>query len=215
MTAIEKFVNLPKNLSSRAQVIESGYMTAEELDSIKDVPRSTEMQTGTKWAKVEFEGRVRTLYPFYTLLKESERAIYKEYKKGLKNGSGETRQRKPNEHDMKLDELINELRALGVSKEILAKAESLRQRKQSATKNRFIQTLFGVDNLDELTEPVNLAYVMFRGPNDERADSFQPNPAELFEKGFTPALNMKQVLELIEKLENAGLQVRDKIVDLK
>lgn len=215
MTALEKFVNLPKKFTSKEQIISAGYMTAEEFDAVRDAPRSTEMQSGTRWAKVSFEGKERTLYPFFTLLREPERAIYREYKKGLKNGSGEARQPKQNEHDTKLDELLNELRELGVPKEVLAKAESLRIRK-SAYKNRFVQNLFGVDSVEQLEGPVNLAYVMFRGPDGERADSLQPNPAELFEKGFTPALNMKQVLELIDKLEqNAGIRVRDKIVDLK
>jgi len=205
----KKFVELPKELTSLDKILKAGYMTREEFESVKDMPRSTEMESGTKWAKIKSGDKERTLYPFYSLLTETEKQIYRGYKKNhmstMSSGSP-----KAEELNKELDELKAELVALKVPAEILAKLEKFR----IAKKNSLIADMFGVDTIQALTGKVNLAYVMFRGPNGEFSEELQPNMVDLVQKGFMPKFTLQQVKDNVAKLEAKGILVKGCIVDL-
>ena len=104
-----------------------------------------------------------------------------------------------------------ELIALNVPETVIQKLEQLRMVK----KNNIIFELFGVDNLVHLGGKVNLAYVMFRGPNGEFASELQPDIVELVKKGFMPKFTLDDIKNNVKKLAEKGILVHDTIVDLK
>lgn len=209
-----KFVNLPKQVTNKEAVISGGYMTEEEFNAVKLLPRSTEMESGTKWAKVEFNGKEKTLYPFSGLLTEAEKKIYYNYKKGHRpasDGSSSASSGKIEENNKAIDALKAELQALNVPEDIVAKLEQFRLTKR----NNLIHEMFGVDNIQMLHEKVNLVYVMFRGPNGEFAETRQPSMIEVAQKGFMPKFTLDQVKDNVKKLAAKGIIVDNVIVDLK
>ena len=205
----EKFVSIPKEVTSKQKVIDGGFMTEEEYDKIKLLPRSVEMESGTKWGKIKHGDKERSLYPFSGALTETEKQIYNSYKAGLKSGTG-TSSVKAEDRNKELDELKAELINLKVPAEILSKLEKFRVVK----KNNLIADMFGVDNIQALTGKVNLAYIMFRGPNGEFSEELQPNMVDLVKKGFMPKYTLEQVKSNVEKLATKGIIVNNTIVDL-
>lgn len=205
----EKFVSIPKEVTSKQKVIDGGFMTEEEYDKIKLLPRSVEMESGTKWGKIKYGDKERSLYPFSGALTETEKQIYNSYKAGLKSGTG-TSSVKAEDRNKELDELKAELINLKVPAEILSKLEKFRVVK----KNNLIADMFGVDNIQALTGKVNLAYIMFRGPNGEFSEELQPNMVDLVKKGFMPKYTLEQVKSNVEKLATKGIIVNNTIVDL-
>ena len=205
----EKFVSIPKDITSKQKVIDGGFMTEEEYDKIKLLPRSAEMESGTKWGKIKYGDKERSLYPFSGALTETEHQIYNSYKAGLRSGTGTTSV-KAEDRNKELDELKAELISLKVPAEILSKLEKFRVVK----KNSLISDMFGVDTIQALTGKVNLAYIMYRGPNGEFSESLQPDPVDLVKKGFMPKYTLEQVKSNVEKLATKGIIVKNTIVDL-
>ena len=115
------------------------------------------------------------------------------------------------EHNTKIEQLKQELIALNVPESVIQKLEQLKVVK----KNNIIFELFGVDNLVHLGGKVNLAYVMFRGPNGEFASELQPDIVELVKNGFMPKFTLDQVKDKVKKLADKGILVHNTIVDLK
>ena len=208
----EKFVAIPKEITSLDKILAGGYMTKEQYDLVKTLPRSTEMESGTKWAKIKSGDKERTLYPFYGCLTEAEKQIYRDYKKGHASGTSTSASSpKAEENNKALDELKDELIKLKVPAELISKLEKFR----IAKKVGLISEMFGVDTIQQLTGKVSLAYVMFRGPNGEFADELQPNMVDLVQKGFMPKFTLQQVKDNIEKLAAKGIILDKVIVDLK
>lgn len=212
-TIAAKFVMIPKEITSKDKIIAGGYLSEQEYELVKKLPRSTEMESGTKWAKIKSGDKERSLYPFYGCLTEAEKQVYRDYKKGLSSATGTSTGSniKADEHNMKLEQLKQELIALNVPETVIQKLEQLRMVK----KNNIIFELFGVDNLVHLGGKVNLAYVMFRGPNGEFASVLQPDIVELVKNGFMPKFTLDQIKSNVKKLAEKGILVHNTIVDLK
>lgn len=209
-----KFVAIPKDVTSKDRIISGGYLSEAEYEVIKQLPRATEMESGTKWAKIKAGDKERSLYPFYGCLTETEKQIYRDYKKGHSSGSAggtSATSVKADENNKALDELKAELTELGVPAETIAKLEQFRKTK----KNNLIAEMFGVDYIQALSGKVNLAYIMFRGPNGEFSEDLQPNMVSLVQKGFMPKFTLQQVKDNVEKLAAKGIDVHATIVDLQ
>ena len=169
------------------------------------------MESGTKWAKIKSGNKERTLYPFYGCLTEPEKAIYRDYKKGRSTG-GSSLSSKVNENNKTLDSLKAELLALNVPMETISKLEQFRVTKKVG----LIYEMFGYDTVSTIPGKVNLAYVMYRGPNDEFADTLQPDVVDLIvNKGFMPKFTLGQIKTNIKKLAERGINLENVIVDLK
>lgn len=213
-TIAAKFVMIPKEITSKDKIISGGYLSEQEYELVKKLPRSSEMESGTRWAKIKSGDKERSLYPFYGCLTESEKQVYRDYKKGLSSATGTSagsNSIKADEHNAKIEQLKQELIALNVPESVIQKLEQLKMVK----KNNIIFELFGVDNLVHLGGKVNLAYVMFRDANGNFAQELQPDIVELVKNGFMPKFTLDQVKDKVKKLAEKGILVHNTIVDLK
>lgn len=203
----EKFGKIPTDLTKSGDIIAQGFLTQEEFDNLPYCPRSSEMTSATAWPKIGG----RKTYPLSGALTLEETEMYYEYKKNHKPGTASVSSPKAEENNKALDELKEELIKLKVSADIIAKLEKFR----IAKKVGLISEMFGVDTIQQLTGKVNLAYVMFRGPNGEFSEELQPNMVDLVQKGFMPKFTLQQVKDNIEKLAGKGIILDKVIVDLK
>ena len=213
-TIAAKFVMIPKEVTSKDKIIAGGYLNEQEYELVKKLPRSSEMESGTKWAKIKSGDKERSLYPFYGCLTEAEKQVYRDYKKGLSSATGTSARSnsiKADEHNEKIEQLKQELIALNVPETVIQKLEQLKVVK----KNNIISELFGVDNLVQLGGKVNLAYVMFRDANGNFAQELQPDIVELVKNGFMPRFTLDDIKNKVKKLAEKGILVHDTIVDLK
>lgn len=210
LSAIDKFVGLDSKVTSWKQVQELGLMTEEEFRSLKDVPRSVEMKSATQWPKVrDSNGNERTLYPFYSILTEPEKAIYRQYKNSRVKKAAEDNSEVVRKNNEIIDEIILELKKLKVEQPIIDKLLTLKKVK----KNDDLVKLFGVNSLSELGGDVNMAYVMFR-KDGKFSDELMPKMEDLVMKGYLPVIGLKEIYDTMDKLEKKGIIVSQKIVDL-
>lgn len=208
----EKFGKIPNSYTKSGDIIAAGLLTQEEFDNLPYCPRSQEMgnlEGCPTWPKIGG----RKTYPLSGALNAQETEAYYNYKKLHKPAavSGGVSSAQSEEHNKKVDALIAELRALNVPENVIAQAAALKKVK----KNTILFDMFGVDSVQDLKGHVNLAYVMFRGPDGEFSEELEPSMVDLVTKGFMPKFTLQQVKDNIAKLKEKGILVEGVIVDLK
>ena len=205
----KKFGAIPTAYTKASDIIRDGFLTQEEFDNLPYCPRSEEMKSATSWPKIGG----RKTYPLSGILTPEETEIYYEYKKGHKPSTsvGSSGKSVSEETQKTIDSIRAFLNDNGASEELMSQFEALIPRK----KNGLIYTMFGVDYINKLGGKVNLAYVMFRGPNGEFASELQPNVADLFNAGFMPAFTLQQIKDNLKKLADKGIILDEVIVDLE
>lgn len=202
----EKFGKIPAAITKKADIIAGGYLTEEEFAELQNCPRSTPMSSGTVWPKIGG----RKTYPLSGVLNAEERRMYYDYKKNHKPGTVSVG-KGPSEEVQKHIESVREFLKEKGTPELIAEFEAIIPQK----KVELVEEMFGVSSPNLLTGKVNLAYVMFRGPNGEFAEELQPNGADLFTKGFMPKYGLQQVKDNLAKLEAKGIKMSGCIVDLQ
>ena len=142
-----------------------------------------------------------------------ETEMYYEYKKAHRPGASAGTSGKGLSEDTQktIDSIRTFLQENKAPAELLAQFEALIPHKKIG----LISAMFGVDHIQQLSGKVNLAYVMFRGPNGEFASELQPKAADLFSAGFMPAFTLQQIKDNLKKLADKGVNLYDTIVDLK
>ena len=208
-TLVKKFGAIPTSYTKASDIINAGLLTQEEFDNLPYCPRSEEMKSATSWPKIGG----RKTYPLSGTLTPEETEMYYEYKKGHKPGTsiGISGKSISEETQKTIDSIRAFLNNNGASEELMSQFEALIPRKKIG----LISAMFGVDNINSLGGKVNLAYVMFRGPNGEFASELQPNAADLFNAGFMPVFTLQQVKDNLKKLADKGIILDGVIVDLK
>ena len=204
-----KFGAIPTSYTKASDIIRDGFLTQEEFDNLPYCPRSGEMKSATSWPKIGG----RKTYPLTGVLTPEETEMYYEYKRGHSHDTSEGLSRKSvsEETQKTIDSIRAFLNDNGASEELMSQFEALIPHK----KNGLILAMFGVEYINKLGGKVNLAYVMFRGPNGEFASELQPNAADLVNAGFMPAFTLQQIKDNLKKLEDKGIILDDVIVDLK
>ena len=206
---VKKFAAIPTAYTKSSDIIAAGFLTQEEFDNLPYCPRSEEMKSATSWPKIGG----RKIYPLSGALTMEETEMYYEYKRGHKSSTsvGLSGKSVSEETQKTIDSIRAFLNDNGASEELMSQFEAIIPRK----KNGLISAMFGVDNINRLGGKVNLAYVMFRGPNGEFASELQPNAADLFNAGFMPVFTLQQIKDNLKKLANKGIILDGVIVDLK
>lgn len=206
---VEKFGAIPTTYTKASDIIRDGFLTQEEFDNLPYCPRSEKMKSATSWPKIGG----RKTYPLSGILTPEETEMYYEYKKGHKPGASVGLYGKSVSEETQ--KMIDSIRAFlndnGASEELMSQFEALIPHKKIG----LISAMFGVDNIQQLSGKVNLAYVMFRGPNGEFASELQPKAADLFNAGFMPAFTLQQIKDNLKKLADKGINLYNTIVDLK
>lgn len=202
----EKFGKIPTSYTKKDSIIADGLLTEEEFEALPIVPRSVPMKSATQWPQIGG----RKVYPLSGALSYEETEMYYAYKKEHKPSStGVASRTLTDEQKQTIDEIR---KVLADNPELLAKFEALLPKK----KNGMLEQLFGVSDVALLKGKVNLAYVMFRGPNGEFAEELQPkNVGKLFEAGFEQKFRKAEVLEKVAALKEKGIDVSGVIVDLQ
>ena len=205
----EKFGKIPTSYNKKADIIAAGLLTEEEFDNLPYCPRSTEMESGTKWPQIG----ERKVYPLSGALTAEESQMYYDYKKALRTGSDGTGKSKTisQEVQTKIDSIKAFLKENGASAELMAQFEEIIPHK----KDSLLTKMFGVEHPAQLAGKVNLAYVMFRGPNGEFSEELQPNVGDLWTKGFMPVFTITQVKDNLKKLAEKGVILDGVITDLQ
>lgn len=205
----KKFGTIPTSYTKASDIIRDGLLTQEEFDNLPYCPRSEEMKSATSWPKIGG----RKTYPLSGVLTMEETEMYYEYKKGHKPSTsvGLSGKGISEETQKTIDSIRAFLNDNGASEELMSQFEALIPHKKVG----LISAMFGVDNIQQLGGKVNLAYVMFRGPNGEFASELQPNAADLFSAGFMPAFTLQQIKDNLKKLADKGYILDGVIVDLK
>lgn len=206
---VKKFGAIPANYTKSADIIAAGFLTQEEFDNLPYCPRSEEMKSATSWPKIGG----RKTYPLSGALTIEETEMYYEYKKSHRPGSSIcTSGNGPSEETQKtIDSIRTFLQENKAPAKLLAQFEAIIPHKKIG----LISAMFGVDNIQQLRGKVNLAYVMFRGPNGEFASELQPKASDLFAAGFMPAFTLQQIKDNLKKLADKGINLYNTIVDLK
>lgn len=206
---VKKFGAIPTAYTKASDIIAAGLLTQEEFDNLPYCPRSEEMKSATSWPKIGG----RKIYPLSGALTPEETEMYYEYKKGHKPSAsvGLSGKCVSEETQKTIDSIRAFLNEKNAPAELVEQFEALIPRKKIG----LISAMFGVDNINSLGGKVNLAYVMFRGPNGEFASELQPNAADLFTAGFMPAFTLQQIKDNLKKLADKGIILDGVIVDLK
>lgn len=201
-----KFVEVPTSITSKKQVIEGGYLTDDEFEQLVNVPRSTEMLSGTKWPKIGCNGKERTLYPFYSVLLPHEKQMYREYRK---SGTRDTvpRSTRNAEHNEKVNKLYEELKAAGVGEELLAQVAALKV----VTRAGDFEKVFGF--APETNTRVTTAYLMFRDTQGNFLTEHEPDVAECFAQGCRVGMDTKSLYKALVKLRAAGYELEKYVID--
>lgn len=205
----KKFGAIPTSYTKTSDIIRDGLLTQEEFDNLPYCPRSEEMKSATSWPKIGG----RKTYPLSGVLTMEETEMYYEYKRGHKPSAsiGTSGKGISEETQKTIDSIRAFLNDNGAPAELVEQFEALIPHRKVG----LISAMFGVDNIQQLGGKVNLAYVMFRGPNGEFASELQPNAADLFSAGFMPAFTLQQIKDNLKKLADKGYILDGVIVDLK
>lgn len=205
----KKFGAIPTSYTKVSDIIRDGLLTQEEFDNLPYCPRSEEMKSATSWPKIGG----RKTYPLSGTLTMEETEMYYEYKRGHKPSAsvGISGKGISEETQKTIDSIRAFLNDNGAPAELVGQFEALIPHRKVG----LISAMFGVDNILQLGGKVNLAYVMFRGPNGEFASELQPNAADLFSAGFMPAFTLQQIKDNLKKLADKGYILDGVIVDLK
>lgn len=203
------FGAIPISYTKASDIIRDGLLTQEEFDNLPYCPRSEEMKSATSWPKIGG----RKTYPLSGVLTMEETEMYYEYKKGHKPSAsiGISGKAISEETQKTIGSIRAFLKDNKAPAELIEQFEALIPHKKVG----LISAMFGVDNIQQLGGKVNLAYVMFRGPNGEFASELQPNAADLFSAGFMPAFTLQQIRDNLKKLADKGYILDGVIVDLK
>lgn len=206
---VKKFGAIPTAYTKASDIIAAGLLTQEEFDNLPYCPRSEKMKSATSWPKIGG----RKTYPLSGALTMEETEMYYEYKKGHKPSTsvGLSGKSVSEETQKTIDSIRAFLQENKAPAELMAQFEALIPHKKIG----LISAMFGVDNINSLGGKVNLAYVMFRGPNGEFASELQPNAADLFNAGFMPVFTLKQVKDNLKKLADKGFLLQGLLVDLE
>lgn len=205
----KKFGIIPTSYTKASDIIRDGLLTQEEFDNLPYCPRSEEMKSATSWPKIGG----RKTYPLSGALTMEETEMYYEYKKGHKPSTsvGLSGKGVSEETQKTIDSIRAFLKDNEAPAELMSQFEALIPHKKVG----LISAMFGVEHINQLSGKVNLAYVMFRGPNGEFASELQPNAADLFNAGFMPAFTLQQIKDNLKKLADKGYILDEVIVDLK
>ena len=205
----KKFGTIPTSYTKASDIIRDGLLTQEEFDNLPYCPRSEEMKSATSWPKIGG----RKTYPLSGVLTMEETEMYYEYKKGHKPSTsvGTSGKGISEETQKTIDSIRAFLKDNEAPAELMSQFEALIPHKKVG----LISAMFGVEHINQLSGKVNLAYVMFRGPNGEFASELQPNAADLFNAGFMPAFTLQQIKDNLKKLADKGYILDEVIVDLK
>lgn len=205
----KKFGTIPTSYTKASDIIRDGLLTQEEFDNLPYCPRSEEMKSATSWPKIGG----RKTYPLSGVLTMEETEMYYEYKRGHKPSAsvGTSGKGISEETQKTIDSIRAFLKDNNAPVELVEQFEALIPHKKVG----LISAMFGVDSINQLGGKVNLAYVMFRGPNGEFASELQPNAADLFNAGFMPAFTLQQIKDNLKKLADKGYIFDEVIVDLK
>ena len=205
----KKFGTIPTSYTKASDIIRDGLLTQEEFDNLPYCPRSEEMKSATSWPKIGG----RKTYPLSGALTMEETEMYYEYKKGHKPSTsvGLSGKGVSEETQKTIDSIRAFLKDNEAPAELMSQFEALIPHKKVG----LISAMFGVEHINQLNGKVNLAYVMFRGPNGEFASELQPNAADLFSAGFMPAFTLQQIKDNLKKLADKGYILDEVIVDLK
>lgn len=214
--AVDKYVHLPKNLTSKAKVMESGLMTEEEWALIPSAERSSPMVSNSKWAKVKAsDGTERTLMPFTTLLTKEERDIYNNVRAERK--TGETRPRAQLkkadiEFNADIDGVLEELLTANLDNEHVAAAIAKLKSMKKVAKDNELMKYFNVSCAEDLPEQMTVQYLMFRNMNEEFADDYMITECP---DGFMPYYGLKDIKDMLDKIEKKIPDIKSRIVNLK
>lgn len=205
----KKFGTIPTSYTKASDIIRDGLLTQEEFDNLPYCPRSEEMKSATSWPKIGG----RKTYPLSGVLTMEETEMYYEYKRGHKPSAsvGISGKGISEETQKTIDSIRAFLNDNEAPAELIEQFEALIPHKKVG----LISAMFGVEHVYQLGGRVNLAYVMFRGPNGEFASELQPNAADLFNAGFMPAFTLQQIKDNLKKLAAKGIILDEAIVDLK
>lgn len=215
--AVDKYVHLPKTLTNKAAVLESGLMTEEDWALIPYAERSAPMVSNSKWAKVKAsDGTERSLMPFSSLLTKEERAIYNGVRAERK--TGETRPRAQLkkadiEFNADIDSVLEELLASDVSNnEHVASAIAKLKAMKKVAKDNELMKYFNVSCVEDLPEQMTMQYLMFRTMDEEFADDCMITECPA---GFIPYYGLKDIKDMLDKIEKKIPDIKSRIVNLK
>lgn len=204
----KKFGAIPKGYTKKDDIIAAGLLTDEEFGQLPYAPRSKPMESATQWPYIGG----RKTYPLSGVLTVEETEMYYEYKKGKRSSStGSSTGRSLTEEQQKVADSIRQfLKDNECPEELRLQFEALMPKKKPS----LLKEMFNVDTPQELKGKVNIAYVMFRGPEGQFAEELEPNGADLFSKGFMPVFTIPQIRENLKKLSEKGIIMDGVIVDL-
>lgn len=205
----KKFGTIPTSYTKASDIIRDGLLTQEEFDNLPYCPRSEEMKSATSWPKIGG----RKTYPLSGVLTMEETEMYYEYKRGHKPSAsvGLSGKGISEETQKTIDSIRAFLKDNEAPAELIEQFEAIIPHKKVG----LISAMFGVEHVYRLGGKVNLAYIMFRGPNGEFASELQPNAADLFSAGFMPVFTLQQIKDNLKKLAAKGIILDEAIVDLK
>lgn len=211
-----KFGAIPSKLTQKKEIVPA-YLTEEEFSQLPYCPRSytpVEMKSASDWPKI---GNRRT-YPLSGVLTPEETVAYYAFRNLHKpEGSSTTpKASMSKEREEEINKTLAELRE--VCKKNPKLLESLEKNIVAYLPKRkvsLVEEMFGVENFSALGGKVTLAYVQFRGPNGEFADTLTPKGGELYDKGFEIKYTTNMIRENLKKLEAQGIILWDSIIDLK
>lgn len=235
-TLVNRFVKVPTDVKTSEALIALGYFTKEELflskpadgkgkanyrssplaKALQNAARTSIMVNGSDWPKVKDEdGNTRVITGFSWALSDEEYAMYMAYYHRTHPGTRTTTTVKmPNDRALKA---VEQIRAYLMEHEApqdllddLGTLESL----VPVPKCPLLQEMFNVSHVGALKGKVNLAYVMFRGPNGEFSEDLQPSMVDLVTRGFMPKYTKDLVKSNLAKLKAKGIIMDGCIVDL-
>lgn len=215
--AVDKYVHLPKTLTSKAAVIESGLMTEHDWALIPYAERSSPMQTNSRWAKVRAsDGIERSLMPFSSLLTEEEHAIYNNVRAERKTGIARPRaQLKKADIDFNadIDRVLEDLFQADVpDNEHVASAIAKLKALKKVAKDNDLMKYFNVSCIEDLPEQMTVQYLMFRTMDEEFADDCMITECPA---GMIPYYGLKDVKDMLDKMEKKIPDIKSRIVGLK
>lgn len=198
---VTTFVNIDPKATRREAV--DAVLTPQEIDVLKTVPRDVPMSGPNKSqfpVLKDTHGKARTMFPFLCCMTDEEKAMY--YGGTSQNATAaET-----------VFKYLKTIKTEIVPDEVWTAINTLMPKSKAKGPNTApLYELFGVHDLDILTGPVNITYLMMRGPNNEFSQSLTPTFMELAQLGYMPKYTAAQVESLLTKLEKKGFDVRKHI----
>ena len=204
---------LNRKYSSVKEMKNDGW-TDEELQALANGPRSKaaswdEEHTYFRWPSIDGI----SIVGLFSLLTREEKDAYNKYHSKHKPtglGSGSSSNKELLEKWSRLEEFCKD------------KPEALTLIAEMKPKSKFnlIEEMFGVDSIQQLKSKVSLAYVMYRGKDNEFIETEDASKVTLkdfiikYDDNFQCKFTKQQVLDNVQKLKKNGIDISNVIVGL-